>query len=136
MSEILETALSWLGISLGAFGLTVGAAWFFGLMPVLGAVATVVAAALAPIIGAVVQGIIWLWQNVIWPGLWDILEDWVTVLTVALMAFMLWTFLAARFEVAEYRLNKEIAACKTTLKAVRKAAPPIQPQVPWPFGNW
>jgi hypothetical protein len=132
--ELLNTWLAYLGLGGLGLGAMLGAAWFFGLMPVVGAVANVLAAVLGPILKAVVEGVIWTWQNVLWPGLRDILDDWVTIVTVLLMGFLLWSILLARFEVQESRLERQVAACKVELKkrppAPRRAP---EPQFRWPW---
>jgi len=133
----LDSLLTYLGIGGLGIGALLGAAWFFGLMPVIGAVANVLAAVLGPILGAVVQGIVWAWQNIIWPGLWDILDNWVTILTVVLMGGFLYLATASRYEVQEYFLERQIQVCEANLKKARKAIPPARRPAPetfkWPW---
>lgn len=137
LAEWMNSLLMWLG--LGGLGLSalVGAAWFFGLMPVLGAVATVVAAIVAPIAGAMVQGLVWTWQNIFWPGLWDILEDWVTILTVLTLGCFLWFGLKAHYEIQEFKQERALSACFADLKKARRPLPKQVPQpqvgLPWPW---
>ena len=132
----LNSWMGWLGI--GGFSLTAlaGLAWFTGLMPLIGAGANLVSAVLAPILGALSQGIVWFWQNVIWPGIWDILNDWVTIVTVLLMGAVLWFGVLARYEVKSIRLDKELSVCKVELDKARKPLPQVESpswELPWPW---
>ena len=126
----------WLGIGGVSLSALWGLAWFTGALPFLGAAANMLSAILSPILGAVSQGAVWFWQNVIWPGIWDILNDWVTIVTVAIMATMLWFGLAARYEVKSIRLDRELSVCKVELDKARKPLPHVeQPSwdLPWPW---
>ena len=124
---------SWLGLGGLGLGAAFGAAWFFGLMPVLGAAAQVAASVLAPILGAAVQGLVWVWQNVVWRGLRDILDDGVTVITVAVMAVLLWGWLAGTYEVRVHRLNKDLGACQTALVKAKRTIPKASPEPDFKF---
>lgn len=99
-----------------------------------------VAPAIGVLLGGIMQGLLWLWQNVFWKGLKDILEDWVTILTVGAMGLTLWSYMAFRSEVVEYRLERRIAKCETALGKKRKndldfvrEEPTWQLPFKWPF---
>lgn len=136
IGDWINSWTGWLGI--GGFSLTAlaGLAWWTGILPIAGAAANVVSAVLSPILGAVSQGLVWLWQNVLWPGLRDILDDWVTIVTVALCGTVLWFGLVARYEVKSIRLDRELSACKIELDKAKKPLPRVtEPswELPWPW---
>ena len=133
LSNLLSRLLKALGIGGVGLGATIGAAWFFGLMPILGAVANVVAAVVAPIAGAAVTGVVWLWQSVLWPGICDVFDSWVTIATVALSGALLWGWLAGTYEVRIAHAKSDLRVCQATLVKAKKGVPPTTPEQPFTF---
>lgn len=136
----LDGLLGWFGVSVAGLGLGTGVAWFFGLMPILGAAAQVVAAAVAPVVGAVVSGMVWVWQNILWPGIWrfasDILDDWVTVLGFVMSLGVLWFVVATPYKVRIATAERRLDVCTASLAAAKRRAPPVEEprvELPWPF---
>lgn len=136
LGSLMEWVQSWLPwFGLGGAGV-LGAAWFFGLMPVLGAAAQIVASVLAPILGAVVQGFVWMCANVFLPGLKDVLDDWVTIVTVAVAGTFLWFGAIAHGEMRVIKSQRETYVCQAELKKSRGNARQVEEpkfELPWPF---
>jgi len=142
----------WLGL-LGLSGLSIlgittaisGLSWIPGISAIIGlavAAAKAIAAALeivAPIFAGLFQGLIWIWQSIIFPGVKDILDDWVTVVTVGSMGLMLWFGLAVKYEVQHKvdvrKLNACLADTNRTTRNKEIEEPETDIQLPWPF-NW
>lgn len=130
----LPSMPGWFGWLVSGFGIGgLGLAWFFGLMPL-------VTAALAPIVTAVVNGVIWLveklWTNIFWPGLRDIFDDWVTVVTVVCMCTFLWFGAVAHTKVQIASAQHELGVCKVELAKAHKSMPETDApkwELPWPW---
>jgi len=143
MTSTIDAWLTWLGLGGLGVGALLAAAWFFGMMPILGAIAALVASVLAPILGAFSQGIVWVWQNALWPLLWrllkDLFDDWVTLLTGAALLFMVWQGVQALHRQQLHDKQQIINACYRDLrKATSKRPPPRvnEPSLGWPFSGW
>lgn len=131
LTSFLPWWMNWFtGLAGGGTIAGLGAAWFFGLMPAVMAV-------VSPLLGALVQGFIWLWQNVFWPGIWDILDDWVTIVTVATGAAVLYFMITANAHVQVARMEREVNICRVELQKVNKSVPESETtwSLPWPW-NW
>lgn len=91
---------------------------------------------LAPVAGAVTQGVVWVWQNVLWPGIWhflsDIFDSWVTVLGFAATLAILVGIYESRLAWVERRER----ACIADLSKRRLPPPRVEePEPAWePFG--
>lgn len=94
---------------------------------------------IAPIINGIFGGIIWIWSNVLWPGILDILDSWPTIFTVLIMGVVGYLFFVSKYEVAQIQTNYSYNQCKKELASCTKRSPPKEPEVefqlPWPF-NW
>jgi hypothetical protein len=132
-------AMAWVPWLLGGGGLAAGLAIrFLGLAPVLAALGKAAEVALAvaqPVLVAVAEGAVWVWQNVFWKGLKDILDDWVTIATVAAMGFGGWSYMEGKAAVQQHELNKEIssvkkasAQCTAEMKKLRGVAGKLVPK--------
>lgn len=122
--------MSWLGIGgLGAAGL---AAWALGLptlFKVLGAVVDIA----APVLKAIAEGIVWVWQWVLWPGIKDILDTWATVLTVGGLMVGLFLFMQVNDGLRLAAKGRDLQVCQTALSKARKPIPSTtEPQI-WEF---
>jgi hypothetical protein len=97
------------------------------------------ASAVAPsILAAVFGAVSWLWTTIFFPGLKDILDDWVTIVTVGALAVLLWFFIATHSVFMVNSKGRELNQCRTELAHVRKrAAPADEPELklglPWPL---
>jgi hypothetical protein len=132
-------AMAWVPWLLGGGGLAAGlAVRFLGLAPVLAALGKAVEVALAvaqPLLVAAAEGAVWLWQNVFWRGIKDIIDDWATLATVGAMGFFLWTSLEGKAKLQQHDLNKEIASvkkasaqCTAEMKKLRGVAGKLVPK--------
>lgn len=129
---MLQTLLDWWPwLAAGGLGL----AWWSGFLPVIAAV-------LAPIAGAVSQALVYTLGHVIWPGLKDIADDWVTVVTVGLAFAALWFGLKTHYELRAAMDTRALAQCQASLTKARRPAPNVQPPklelpfqlpIPWPW---
>lgn len=94
---------------------------------------------IAPIINGVLSAIIWIWSNIIWPGLLHILESWATIFTVLIMGGTLWFGLITDYKVKtislQHRLNVCLSEIKQSGNKVPEQEPEPQSELPWPF-NW
>jgi hypothetical protein len=74
---------------------------------------------------------------VLWPGIRDILDDWVTIVTVGALGAALWFGLEAQHIVELRKVERAQTACLDTLKRTRTRAPPPVPEptmeLPWPW---
>lgn len=124
---------NWFGWIVGggvSLGLILLVAVIFGLAPVLNVVGKVLEGALEiakPIAAAVVAGTIYFVSQVLWPGLKDILDDWVTIVTVIFAGFLLWSFLSTQQVLMKAEMTKNtniiqqrLATTNTSLLAARK----------------
>jgi uncharacterized membrane protein YqhA len=127
MQQLIDSWLTWLGLGGLGVGALLAAAWFFGLMPIIGAIATVVAGVLTPILKAIVEGMIWLWANVFWPGIVDILDDWVTIVTVAVMGGMLYLAIVGGYEYQLALSERQTNVCQAALKKATAKQPARKP---------
>lgn len=109
----------WFGVGTGALGLGV-AAFFFP---------SVVISALLAVLNGVIAATQTVWEKVFWPGLRDILEDWVTVVTVACAALGLYVYLKADFLAREAALKHAMVQCQTDVKNLKKTAQGIAKSV-------
>lgn len=134
--DFLNTWLGWFGIGTGTLALFLTGAWFLGAMPFLAAGAQLLSAFLSPIFRAVGDGLVWVWQNVFWPGLKDILDDWVTIVTVATGAVFLYFAAIAGPRVELIGVKRNLNQCQVELAKTKRRLPPEQApswELPWPF---
>jgi hypothetical protein len=134
--DLLNTWTGWFGLGAGTLGLGLTAAWFLGAMPVIGSIFSVLAAFLAPIFTAIGQGLVWVWQNVFWPGLKDILDDWVTIVTVLTLGAFLYFAAIAGPRVELMSAKRNLNQCQVELTKTKRRLPPEQSpswELPWPF---
>lgn len=119
--------LPWLGLG----GLGVGAAaYWFGLTPLLAALGQIVAV----VLDALLKALGWLWANVLWPGLKDILDNLATICTVAILIGGVYYGVLLDASRKYAALQEKHNACMVDLtKAKKKLTPkPTQPSVlPW-----
>lgn len=133
-TSFLPAVPGWITALTGVLGLgSIGLLWFFGLMPI-------VTAALAPIVSAVVNGVLWLietlWLNIFWPGIRDICKEWVMIITVVSMCVAIWFGAIASHKVEVRSLNFEINQCRVELNKVHKELPVVDKptwDLPWPW---
>lgn len=92
---------------------------------------------ISPLIGGIFQGLIWLWQKIIWPGLLDILDSWATILTVLICAGGLYFFLLSKYEIKHFNDQRQLTKCYAELKGAKRNLPEPEPEIgislPWPF---
>lgn len=128
--EWWHKALLYFGISTVGLSALIGAAWFFGLLPIIGAAAQVVSSVLSPILGAIIQGIIWTWENVFLPGLWNILSSLVTIVTVSTLMLLLYLYDKANDNIKYNNLQRAYNQCLSFNRSGKKITPlpqrPIQ----------
>jgi hypothetical protein len=102
-------------------------------MPVLGAAAELVAKALGPIMEAISQGVVWFWQNVLWPGLRGMLDGIPQVITFALIVGGLFLATRANDVIQLNHANRQVARCEVALKQARRSIPREAPPQLWEF---
>lgn len=107
-------AFSW--FSLGGFIVAAILAHFLGLRPLLEAFA---------------QGVVWFWQNVLWKGIKDIFDDWVTIVTVITVCFTMYTALEVKQELHNKALVSSLSSCQGELQKIRRSIP----KLPKDFGK-
>lgn len=107
-----------------------GLSGLLGLMAkVLGAIVEIA----TPILKAIVDGIIWIWQKILWPGIVDILDTWATVLTVGAMMAGLFLYIRVNDDIRYNNQTRQLNACHGELKKLKRRTPST-PQTPlWEF---
>jgi|SRR4029077_1982083 len=136
----------WLPWAAGAAGLTALLSW----LPGGGAIVIVLTSALrflasffemiSPLINALFGGVIWLWKTVFLPGLLDILDSWVTIVTVLTMGAIMWFTFVSRYELQASGGNKELAVCQKSLSQCKAVSTtkerPAEADTPFPWIFW
>lgn len=93
LSQWFNGMTPWFALSAGLAGLI---AYAVGLKSVLGIMEKVLDV-VSPILKFVAETLVacvkWSWNTIFWPGLKDILDSWVTILTVVVMGLMLWGYM-------------------------------------------
>lgn len=93
---------------------------------------------ISPIINGMFSGIIWIWSNVIWPGILDIIDSWPTIFTVLIAGVIGWFVFVSKYEVTQIKNNYALNQCQRALQSCKKPIPKepqVETQLPWPF-NW
>jgi hypothetical protein len=107
-----------------------GLSGFVGLATkILGAIIEIA----TPILKAVVDGIIWVWQNIFWPGLKNILNSWATVLTVGTMMACMFLVIHENDTIRYNNQARQLNACHVELKKLRRKAPQTDQSPLWEF---
>lgn len=141
----------WLPWVTGAAGLTAVLSW----LPGGGAIITILTSALrfvasffemiSPIVNALFSGVIWVWKNILLPGVMNILTSWATIGTVLALGFTLWFFLISKYEYQGFKTNRELSTCQRALTSCKvatatkgKVKTPVHPaeadtEFPWYF---
>ena len=133
MFDLIPSWMSWvLGGSM--VSLVVLALLVPSVFKVLETALTVVTPILSTVGKALADGLAWVLNTIIGPGLRDILEDWVTVVTVLLMGLALWGYMDAKQELLERRMQAQLTQCQMTVKTLKKCVgvpakvTPVQPK--------
>lgn len=132
MLTLLDNWIGWLG--LGATLSTVaallaGLSWIPG-AGVLLSIGTALLQIAAPLINGFLTLIIWLWSNILFPGLRNILSSLSSIITVVLMGCFLWFGLITRYEIKLAQKNYVVSKCSNPV-----SEPETDFTLPWPF-NW
>lgn len=118
---------------LGGGALTGVAFWALGGPAVLRIIAS-----LLDIISPLLHGLGWFlveFLKVLWKGFKDIVDDWVTIVTVATAAFFLYTGLEAKHTIESLNTKTEIAQLKSDLKKCKPGYKPKTEGNGW-FERW
>lgn len=83
----------------------------------------------SPLVNGLFTLLIWLWTNILFPGIVNILKSWPTICTVLIMGGALWVGLASRYEIQHIKDRSVIAKCAT--KDVDNTDTELD--LPWPF---
>lgn len=126
--EWYHKVLLYFGFSAAGFSALMGAAWFFGLMPIVAAAVQTVSAIVSPIATALIQGIIWVWQNIFWPGIWSIVTNLATIITVVTLIYIIFFYTKLNDDVKYNNLQKSYNQCLLAAKAGGKVVRPPAPQ--------
>lgn len=126
----------------GWAGLTLALAlWVFGAGKVAAEGATILrllAETIIPLLGRAAEALGWFLKNVVGKGLKDILDDWVTIVTVALMGVILFAYMRGTNEYHLAQKQTQLNACIADLKRAKKTptlrpTPPPASQFKWPW---
>ncbi len=126
--EWYHKVLRYFGFSAAGVGALMGAAWFFGLIPIVAAVVQTVSAIISPITTAVIQGVIWVWQNIFWPGIWSIITNLATIITVITIVYIIFFYTKLNDDVKYHNLQKSYNQCLLAAKASGKTVKNPTPQ--------
>lgn len=114
---------------MGIMGLAILAILF----PAFGAIIRTVVDAISPLVvavGKVAADILsWVWENILWKGIKDIAEDWPTVATVGLAAYIGWIYMEAKAKVQMVPVERQLNACIQQTKKLNKTAADLQKQL-------
>lgn len=126
--EWWHKALLYFGFSTAGFGALMGAAWFFGLMPIVASVVQTISAVVSPILTVAIQGIIWLWQNIFWPGIWSIVTNLATIITVVTLVYIIFFYTKLNDDIKYNNLQKSYNQCLLAAKVSGKTIKTPTPQ--------
>jgi hypothetical protein len=133
--DLISSYWSWL---IGIAGLSALLSWIPGggaAIAILTSALQMAASAfqmLSPIINAMINGVVWIWSNVIFPGLLHIFESWATIFTVLLMGSFLWVSLISDYKVRTATLQHRLNVC---LSETKQSGRKVQEQEPEPENN-
>ena len=140
MLETIQTWLSWLPLLGGGTLALVVLLALLGVLPVVTKAFEAVMNVIGPLLNvagkAVADSVSWVAYNVLGPGLKDILEDWVTVVTVLLLGASLWLWMDFREARLEQRMQSQLTQCQMTVKTLKKCVGRPQPVSPAPKSGW
>lgn len=131
--DFWQTITGWLPWAAFGGGIAGLAAYFLGLTPLLAALGQIASV----LLDALLKALGWIWANVIWPGLRDILDNLATIVTVVILVGSFYIGGKLSDDVKYANLQAQHKSCMVDLvKAKKKASPVIQQPVtlPWPFG--
>ena len=138
--QTIQTWLSWLPFMGGGMLALVVVLALLGVLPAVMKVLETVLAVVGPILNvagkAVADAVSWVGYNILGPGLKDILEDWVTVVTVLLMGATLWFYMDLKETRLEKRMQAQLTQCQMTVKTLKKCVGRPQPVAPAPKSGW
>jgi len=132
MWSLLSNWIGWLGLGTAlatAGSLIAGISWLPGMSVIL-PILTSALQMISPIVNAALSGLFWIWSNILWPGLLDIMDSWATIFTVIIMGSFLWFGLASRYEVQHIKDRHVIAKCVAPQNVDNNEA---ELDLPWPF---
>ena len=130
--QTIQTWLSWLPLLGGGTLTLVVVLALLGVLPAVMKVLEAVLAVVSPLLvtagKALADAVTWVLNTIIGPGLRDILEDWVTVVTVLLMGLALWGYMDARQELLERKMQAQLTQCQMTVKTLKRCVgQPVKP---------
>lgn len=145
LSSLINDYWSW---AVGLLGLTAALSWIPGGGAVIGIVVSafrIVASAfevISPIISGIISAIVWVWKTILLPGLMDILDSWMTILTVAALLGLAWLVFVTRYEIKGIQTERSLARCTAELAKCKKPklkvpeTPDVEYTLPWPFSTF
>lgn len=123
----------YLGVGGLGLGAALSAAYLFGMLPIIGAVLQFISAVASPIITALIQGVVWLWQNIFWPGLLNIFKSLVTIITVCTIVGAMFLYTKVNDDIRFNNLQRVTNQCMIDLKTAKKTMRPVPQQQLWQF---
>ena len=132
LQPVYDFGHHWISWAIGIGGLIAAFSWIPGVSTVLTIAVSILQMA-APVISGFLSALIWIWSNVIWPGLLDIFSHWSTLGTIVIMGGLLWFGLTSRYEVQHVRDVRALHYCQ--LHRTSRPQPDVNFELPWPF-NW
>lgn len=129
----ISSWIAWLGIG--------GIVGFLALLFFAPSIAKVVGAALEPVARAVGEGVVWLFRDVLWVGMKDMLDNWASIVFVIAAVMVGGYFLSTKPTDCKAAVEQEVAKLRAEYKFVprtpaeKKAALPA-PKKDQPVPCW
>lgn len=121
----------WFALTAGLAGVIVWALGFNKVLSILEKLLDIV----QPALKAVVSGIVWAgglaWSKILWPGLRDIFDNWVTIVTVVFMGLLIW----GAMEIKVDNVVDQLSFCQDENERLTRLANKVPGQTPGPF-DW
>ena len=125
----LATALSWLpGFGVGVTILTSGLRLIASFFEII-----------SPVVNAVFSGVIYLWKEVLYPGLLDILDSIKTIITVGIIFLLMFLYFDIKYKIKTNNLEREVGSLKESHRTKQEPEPVEREEfspfklLPW---NW
>jgi hypothetical protein len=144
IQSLVDNWLGWLGLgattALGVAAVLPFLSWIPGVSIVL-RIGTAIFEIMSPILQGIMAGLVWLWSNVIWPGLLDIADSVSTICTVLILMGGIFLYTKFNHDIEIRNLRRELISTQVAVRTRRDEIEPTEqePQIglwkllPW---NW